>query len=78
MPKATPDYNQHVNALNQRLMQLHALSHALYELTLNLPKGEELPPLASLSLRLCEEAEQHVAELDCYCRALSHNTNREG
>lgn len=78
MCKPASDYNQHVDALNQRLFQLHALSHALYELTLNLPKGEELPPLASLSLRLCEEAEQHVTKLECYCRELSHNTKREG
>jgi hypothetical protein len=50
----------------------------MYELTLNFAQTGEVPPLASLSLRLCKEAEDHVEKLEDYCRELLHNANREG
>ena len=67
MSKAEPDWISHIDALNERLFQIHALSNAIGEIT----QDDETTPLASLSLRLCEEVETHVAALGAPCRELS-------
>lgn len=73
MSKATTEWLTHIDAINQRLFQLHALSNAIDEIT----QDNETSPLARLSLSLCEEVENHVAALGAYCSELSRLVNKE-
>lgn len=71
MSKSDTEWGQNIDAINEKLLQLHALSTALYTCTVNLSCGDETAPLAKLSLRLCEEVENLVAKLECDLRAKS-------
>lgn len=72
MRKAETEWRrQQVADLNDKLLQLHALSNAIVTLTLTIVQAGEITPLAKLSLRLCEEVETHVAKLEHHLRTRS-------
>jgi hypothetical protein len=78
MHKSKTEWGQNIDAINAKLLQLHALSKALYICTVHLSFGDETASLAKLSLELCEEVENLVAKVECDLRVqLGLDTDEE-